>query len=90
MKGDKNCTVQDYWESDELDKDGAYRWIVEKRGTDDKNRPIYSIRNVKNKRRMNFQDDGTIVLPEKKDVNFREYYDLWKEEERDLWLIEPL
>ena len=59
--------------------------MFEIRGKDEKGNPYYSIRNTGTKARMNFKGNGEILLCQKGDW----YYDIFREEERDLWYVKP-
>ena len=46
-----------------MEEDSLYRWVIEKRGMGEKGQQLYSIRNVGNGDRMNYEDGGDVVCP---------------------------
>ena len=61
--GGYTCYIYEYKEENKQQENNCYRWLIEKRGKDEKGQQIYSIMNINDKRRMNYDDDGSVVLP---------------------------
>lgn len=76
VSGDKKCSVDVFKEEEDQEKDSRYRWIIEKRGKDQ--RDFFSIKNLSQGARMNYDDEGNIVLPSKNDISYRHAFDYWK------------
>ena len=57
-----DCWINRYQEEEKQEEDASYRWVIEKRGNDEKGQQLYSIRNVKCYNRMNYDDNEDVIL----------------------------
>ena len=57
-----NCWIVQYKEEQKYEDRAWFRWVIEKRGEDEKGQHLYSIKNVDCEYRMNYHDDGNVCL----------------------------